>query len=172
MTINKARFDRVETKQLFVDKVEVTATPDELNILDGATVTVDEINSLDGKIQGATIVVGTEDEPTDTINVTIQLVDGNGDDLEEVGYVTAFLSDAATGIGLTASAPVSDVTIGTDGAFLAELVADSMWIVQSEADGDIDIDVAHDTSAGTWYLVVVLPDGSHVVSGAITFAAD
>ncbi len=39
----------------------------------------------------------------------------------------------------------------------------------SEADGDIDINIT-ESGAATWYLAVVLPNGSLNVSDAITFA--
>lgn len=121
-----------------------------------------------GSICGATFVIGAED--TNVINVGIQLTDANGDDLAVIGYVTAFLSDAATGIGIAGTAPATSTAIGTDGAIILTHVTDQAWLLQSEADGDIDLDIT-ETDADTWYLVVVLPNGLHVVSDAITFAA-
>ena len=116
----------------------------------------------------ATITVGVE--AADAINVAIQLKDAGGADLEAVGYVTAFLSDDSGGLGISGTAPATSVAIGTDGAIIKELTTKLAWILQSEADGDIDLTIT-ETGADTWYLVVILPDGSHVVSGAITFAA-
>jgi|OM-RGC.v1.026426406 hypothetical protein len=109
------------------------------------------------------------DENTDTINVELQLQAG-GEDLDQVGVVQAYLSDAATGIGVTATAPDGDIAIGTDGAILGEMVADKVFLLQSEADGDIDLDIG-EAAGGTWYLCVILPGGTIKVSGAITFAA-
>lgn len=116
----------------------------------------------------ATITVGTEAD--NAINVAIQLKDAGGADLAVPGYVTAFLSDDSGGVAISGTAPATSVAIGTDGAIIKELTTKLAWILQSEADGDIDLTIT-ETGADTWYLVVVLPDGSQVVSGAITFAA-
>jgi len=43
------------------------------------------------------------------------------------------------------------------------------WMLTSESDGDIDL-VVTEAGAATWYLVLVLPNGKRIVSGAITFA--
>jgi hypothetical protein len=127
----------------------------------------DPLNGTTGNqmADGVTFTIGTE--ATNAINVAMQLTSG-GNDLSEIGYVTAFLSDSATGIGISGTAPATSVAIGTDGAIIKELTTKLAWILQSEADGDIDLTIT-ETGGDTWYLVVVLPDGSQVVSDAITF---
>lgn len=122
---------------------------------------------LNTAIGGAAITVPAEGGD-DAITVSIQLQDAEGDDLAEIGYVLAFFSDAATGIGIAGTAPTT-VVAGTDGAILAELVADKLLLLQSEADGDIDIDIG-EAGADTWYLVVILPGGRQVVSDPIVFS--
>ncbi|MBN50037.1 MAG: hypothetical protein CMN85_10885 [Spongiibacteraceae bacterium] len=121
-----------------------------------------------GRIGGATITVGTE--AANVINVAIQLEQPNGDALDEFGYVTAYLSDDSGGDGVAGTAPSGTVVIGTDGAIIGEITAKKVLLLQSEADGDIDINIT-ETGADTWYLVVILPSGVKVVSDAITFAA-
>lgn len=118
--------------------------------------------------QTCTITVGTEAD--NAINVQIQLKDTGNADLAVMGHVTAYLSDDADGIGISGTAPATSVAIGTDGAIIKELTTKLAWILQSEADGDIDLTIT-ETGGDTWYLVVVLPNGSQVVSDAITFAA-
>lgn len=118
-------------------------------------------------IDSATFNINTQ--AGNDITVNIQLVDAGGDDMAAVSYVNAFVSDAASGIGIAATAPSGGAAAGTDGAVIAELVTSKMWTLQSEADGDIDL-VITEAAADTWYLVVVLPNGRQVVSGAITFA--
>jgi hypothetical protein len=118
-------------------------------------------------IGGATFTIGAEG--TNAITVNIQLTDYNGDDISYVGCVHAFLSDAATGIGISSTGPDTSVAAGTDGAVIIIETAVLAFLLQSEADGDIDL-VLTETSTATWYLVIVLPDGSQAVSGAITFA--
>lgn len=114
----------------------------------------------------ATITVGTE--ATNVINVAIQLSDGNGDDLANVAGVYWYLSDDSGGDGISGTAPTGGVAIGTDGK-IAEVVANKCGWLISEADGDIDINIT-DTGTPTFYLVLILPSGEVVVSGAITFA--
>lgn len=122
-----------------------------------------------GAPQGATISVGAE-SGTD-INVAIQLLDSGEQDLAEVGMVHAYLSDDSGGDGIAAAAPDSGEAIGTDGAIVASVVANLVWLLQSESDGDIDITFSDTGAFGPVYLVVVLPDGSVVVSDAIEFTA-
>lgn len=117
--------------------------------------------------KGATITVGAE--ASNVINVAVQLLDAGDADLAVRGHVFAYLSDDANGDGIAASAASGGVAIGTDGAIIDEVVTDKMFLIQSEADGDFDLDIT-EVGADTWYLVVVLPDGSQVVSSAITFA--
>ena len=115
-----------------------------------------------------TITVGAE--AANVINVAIQLTGQDGADLGAVGNVVAYLSDAATGVGITAGVPDGGVAIGTDGAVLVSHVTNAMWTLNSEVDGDIDLDITDTTGTPTWYLCVILPTGETKVSDAITFA--
>ncbi len=124
--------------------------------------------AYDLPVAGATFVIGAEG--SDIINVGIQLLDNEGDALAVVGNVFAYLSDASTGIDISAAAPDDSVVIGTDGDIIVEHTTDLAWDLQSEADGDIDLDIKDVTGTPTWYLVVVMPSGLQVVSEAITFA--
>ena len=103
-----------------------------------------------------------------TINVALQAVDAEGDDVEEAYGFLAWLSDAAGG-DAAAAAPSGGIAIGTDGTILTEHTADITLHVLTEADGDADLDIV-EAGAATWYLNVLLPDGTIVSSGAITFA--
>lgn len=161
MVQSNKKYQQLHTKQLYVNGTNVTSA------LDGLTSSAAEINTLDGAISAVTMVVGVEG--TNAINVTIQLQDAGGSDVAFVGHVHAYLSDASTGLGISATAPATSVAIGTDGAIIVEEVAKLAWWLQSESDGDIDLTIT-ETGIDTWYLVIVLPDGSQTVSGAITFA--
>lgn len=55
-----------------------------------------------------------------------------------------------------------------DGAVTQVEIPKAFHLV-SESDGDIDINIGED-GVDTWYLVLVMPNGRLVVSGAITFA--
>lgn len=121
-----------------------------------------------GVAQDAAISIGTE--ATDAITVTIQLKGAGGANLEQIGHVHAYLSDAATGVAISGTAPATSVAAGTNGKIVKELTTKLAWWLQSSAAGVINL-VITESGADTWYLVVVLPDGRQVVSDAITFAA-
>ena len=142
----------------------VTSTAAELNLLDG--VVAGDIAMIQRQAADAVMVVGTE--VPDTINVTIQLQDGDAVDLTTASGVLAYLSDDADGSSVTATAPTGGVAIGVDGLAIP-IVAGKYFQLVSEADGDIDLDII-DTGTPTFYLVVIMPNGDLVVSSAITFA--
>ncbi len=144
-----------------------TLDVNELNTLTGITSIVEELNLLDNQVAGATIVVGTE--VPDVINVTIQFTDALGADMATPVSVRWYLADDAAGLDPATVAHSAGAAIGVDGA-LIESVANLSGMMISEADGDVDIDF---TEAGTLtkYLVLVMPNGSFIISDAITHAA-
>lgn len=123
---------------------------------------------LDTEIAGATITVGAE--ATNVVNVAVQLTDANGDNIAYAATFLAYLSDASTGLDVSAAGPDGGVAVGTDGDIVVALTASIALLLQTEADGNVDLDWT-DAGAMTKYLVVVLPNGKHVVSGALTWAA-
>lgn len=158
---------RVPVNNLFVGGTAVTSTAAELNILDGATVVAGELNNLAGAFCGATISVGSE--AANVINVAIQLDQTGGVALASRAACYAYLSDDANGDSVVATAHSSSPAIGTDGV-LMPVVTDKCFMLVSESDGDIDIDFT-EIGSKTVYLVLVMPNGSLVVSDAITHAA-
>lgn len=127
---------------------------------------VGSITAGDISVITATMTVGAE-TGGNTINVAIQLNDGNGAALARRCALPWYLSSDANGDAI-ASATSGGIAIGTDG-LLMEWTANVSGMVVSEADGDIDVNLI-EAGAGTWYLVLVLPGGTLTVSGAITFA--
>ncbi len=69
---------------------------------------------------------------------------------------TPTFSDDANGDSLAATA-IDTAAIGTDG-LLIPLVTGKCWLLVSEADGDIDVNLTQDAT-GTWYLILVMPNG-------------
>lgn len=118
-------------------------------------------------VAGAGFVIGAES--SNIINVGIQLRDANANDLAQRAAVRAYLSEDANGDSVVGTAPTT-VAIGTDGVAIP-LVTGKCFELVSEADGDIDLNITLSSGAATYYLALVMPDGSLVVSGAITFAA-
>lgn len=121
-----------------------------------------------GKIGGASFIIGAETTNAISVSIQLQQADKAANDIGFIGVVQAYLSDNADGTGVASTAPDTSVLAGTDGAILFNS-ADKVFTLQSEADGDIDI-VITETGVDTWYLCVILPDGSLAISGAITFA--
>lgn len=110
------------------------------------------------------VAFALHDQSSNTRNVEVQLQDVNGNNLSQVGSVNAYLSDDADGSTLTATAPSTGIAIGTDGLLIAG-VANKAFRLVSESNGHIDLTIT--STAHTWYLVVVLPTGTIMVSDAI-----
>lgn len=117
--------------------------------------------------QSASFSIGAEG--SNAITVGVQLKDANGNDLASRAGVIAYLASDATGDTLEAASGTLSVAAGTDG-MLSELATDNTFLLVSEADGDIDVVVTQTSGVDTHYLILVMPDGSLVASGAITFA--
>ncbi len=133
----------------------------------GHSVDHDNLHADTVGVSDVTFVVGSEAD--DMINIGMQFTDADGTAVAEVVVATVYLSDVATGIGIAATAPDTAVTAGTDGAVLAVVVTDKVLLMQSEADGDLDL-LLDESSVDTWYVCVVLPNGTLAISAAVTFA--
>lgn len=130
--------------------------------------TAAELNLLDNIWASATFTVGAE-SGGNVINVGIQLKDAAGADMAIANHVLGYLSDNDDGSSIASAAPDGGVAVGTDGLAIP-LVAGKAWLLVSEADGDIDLNLTHAAGAKTCYLVLCLPNGRLTISGAITFA--
>lgn len=127
---------------------------------------LDVLRCLAENCQGKNTVEWTVgDEATNVIEVTAQVQTPDGEDDTVASAYWAYFSDASTGLGYTGTAPDSGLTATTgDSVAVAPL-----YHVQTDATGTLVVDV-EESSTGTWYLVLVMPDGSLEVSPAITFA--
>ena len=162
---------------------QVTSTAAELNALDGITATVTELNKLDGvtatftelnevtKIAaGATITLDAEGTTAaNTIRASVQLEDADGNDVAEAYVCRFYISDDSGGDGLCATAPDNNIAAGAVGTLLEETTTDKSGLLLTDATGAFDLDIS-DTGTPTFYLVIVLPNGTLSVSAAITFA--
>jgi hypothetical protein len=117
-------------------------------------------------ISRAAFTIGAE--ASNVINVGIQLKNGVKD-LDYRGALYAYLSSDAEGDDVVGTAPTT-VAIGTDGVCIP-LVTGKAFMLISESDGDIDLNITLSSGAATYYLILLLPNGKTVASGAITFAA-
>lgn len=116
----------------------------------------------------ASFTIGAEASNAITVNVQLKQ-DKAGTDVDARKTVFAYLSDDANGDSIVATAPDGGWAIGTDG-LLIPVVASKAAFLTSESDGDIDVVITHAAGAKTLYLVLVMPNGRLVPSGAITFA--
>ncbi len=82
--------------------------------------------------------------------------------------VRAYLSTDAEGDNITESAPDGGVVVGTKGIVIP-LIAGKAFELVTNASAEVNIDITEST-AKTFYLIVVLPTGETVASSAITFA--
>lgn len=111
------------------------------------------------------------EEAANVIDVGVQLLDARGRPLPagQLAHVTAYLSDDAAGADITAVVPTSGLA-ATVGSMLAEIVNDKMAIFQTNGSGSFTVRITQ-TAAQTYYLCLLMPDGSIIVSSSITFAA-
>ena len=103
------------------------------------------------------------------INVALQLQNAQGKSISGVAHVEAYLSDNADGSTLTATVPTSTTVIGVNGKILVVGVTDKVFTLITDSSGRVDLTFTQTASPVTYYLVVRMPDGSLVVSGAVTF---
>ena len=157
----------IRASRLFVNDTEVTDAIEEIATLDGLTSSVAELNLVDNQPASVTFVVGAE--VSDIINVAGQVKDAAGTDMANPCALKFYLADDSAGLDPSTTAPAQGISIGTDGA-LIEHTDNLSGVLITEADGDFDINIENQTTTLTFYLVMIMPNGSLQISDAITFA--
>lgn len=118
---------------------------------------------------GATITVSAEGATTaNTRDITIQLTDSNGEDINYVETVEIVMFLTADRKAFVVTGGSTGIDVGTDGALL-DVVAKKMFLATSEADGDIDLEWL-DTGTEAAFLGLRLPNGNYVMSDELTNA--
>lgn len=125
------------------------------------------INTNTSACHGVTYSIAAED--SDTITVSCQFTNADGEDCATAVCVQQYLSSDSA--GQTRVAAATSLAVGTDGTILVEYTSNSIWSAVSETDGDLDIVIGDASGAATYYLNTVLPDGRLDTSAVITFAA-
>ena len=121
------------------------------------------------KCADATITVSAEGATTaNTRDITIQLKDANGNDIDYAAECEIIMYLDAGGVDHVVTGGSTGIGIGTDGSLLA-IVAKKRFSVISEADGDIDLEWL-DTGTEAAYLGLKLPTGRIIISDALTNA--
>lgn len=114
----------------------------------------------------ASFTIGAE--AADVIRVTVQLQNANAQAVGERAAVWGYISTDPEGDNVAATAPSGGIAIGTIGVAM-EGIADKLALFITNASGQFNVDLT-ETGVATFYLILVMPDGSLFPSGAITFA--
>ena len=132
--------------------------------LDGTVVTTNgsELNLLDNQVASVSWVVAAGASNICVMTGTIK--DAAGATIAGVRNLLVYISEAATGIGVSADSYSTGAAI-TDGTG-AELVADKVFLVQTGTDGVFAISITDSAKPADQYGVAILPNGSASVSAA------
>jgi phage protein D len=121
---------------------------------------------ITSKVADAVITVSAEGATVaNQRDITIQLKDAKGNDIDYVAEVEIGMFLTADRLAYVVTGGSTGIAIGTDGALLA-LVAKKRFVATSEADGDIDLTWT-DTGTEAAFLGVKLPSGRYVMSAAL-----
>ncbi len=109
------------------------------------------------------------DNGSGSFTAAIQLKGPNGNDLTSPAWVGFYLStDSAGMVAAADSTDSSEIAIATDG-LLQEHLTDVEGDLVSEADGDIGLTITV-IEGKTVYLVLKMPDGTLIISDAMSYA--
>lgn len=100
---------------------------------------------------------------TNVALVSIQLKDGNGTNLTHTAMIDVWLSDASTGIGLTASTASGAVTAGASGTDLGNITSKKSLRMMTDATGLAILSIT-DSGKHHFYVATALPTGVFVSS--------
>lgn len=98
-------------------------------------------------------------------NVTIQLQDGAGNSVAVVTKLDIWLSDAATGIGLTGTTASGGVAAGSSGTILGALTTSKALSAITDAAGKFILAIT-DTSKTGFYVACTIPGTNKVAVSA------
>lgn len=144
---------------------DLTATADELNIMDGVTSTTEEINGLDDTAININIALSAS-ATTDGMDITITVQDGAGTAIDAVHLLEVWVSEAATGIGLTADTASGDLTWGT-GTEWEEITSKKHYRVLTDVNGVAVATLVDSANPTDQYIAVKHPlSGKIIVSSA------
>jgi hypothetical protein len=152
-----------------------TVTTAELNKLDGATVTTAELNKLDG-VTSTTAELNLVDNMPSTVTiaaaagganvseVTYTVKDAAGSTIAGVFTFDVFLSDAATGAGLTATSASGTVTVkSASGAVIGTDTSKKALRIQTLATGVFILEITDSAKTQFYPCAVMTSTGATVV---------
>lgn len=148
----------------------LTSSTAELNKLTGVTATPAELNLVDNQPANITMVAAPAAE--NVCEVTCTVVDAAGAAIAKPFNFDLWLSDAATGAGLTGTDASGTVTAkAASGIVLATYTAKKALRVQSLATGIFVLEIT-DTAATEFKIAAQVPGTGHTVVGETLAAAD
>lgn len=143
----------------------VTSSAAELNKMDGVTASTAALNAVDNAITTFAFVPTAGAANIAEVAITAQDADGNTVATPEV--FTVWLSDAATGAGLTATAASGTVQAkAASGADFGTLTAKKALVVQALATGVYTLEIT-DTAKTGFYVCAQAPNGNVAVSAQL-----
>lgn len=144
--------------ELYLNGTQVTADAGELNKLDGVTATTAEINALAGEIASVS-QVSTPASGSNGTQFTFKNAAGVA-----VSGVRTMLAYISTDAGVQAAA-VDGLAVLTNGG-LTELVTGKTCVVTTTSAGLLGVTLT-ESSASSYYLSFVLPNGRVITSTAL-----
>lgn len=161
MTYLGIPFPEPQQRAIFEKLVDVTADSAELNALDGFTGTPLELNLNAGQV--ANIVFAYVAGTSNIAEITMTLKDAAGVTVAAARPFLFWLSDAATGAGLTATSASGTVAAkASSGQDMGAITAKKALWFQPLATG-VGIIQITDTAKTGFYPCVLLPNGKTVV---------
>lgn len=138
-------------RALMLDNEEMTASASELNTLDGAP---------------ATVTIALAAGAANTMTITITVVDADGSAVAGVHMLEWWISEAATGIGLTGDTYSGDVTT-TTGTEYQEITSKKHFTGLTDVNGVLVGSAVASAKPADQYIAVKNPvTGAVVVSAA------
>jgi hypothetical protein len=118
-----------------------------------------------GVALGAVVGISVAPGASTIALVTFQVKDQRGNSLAKVFPLTIWLSDAATGDGLTAGAASGNVVAGTAGTLIGTLTSKKALSVLTDATGKFILSIT-DTGTHHYYPAAIAPGTGQVQVGA------
>lgn len=117
---------------------------------------------------GSTVAIGiAASATTDGMDITITVRDAAGETVAAVHQLEIWMSEAATGIGLTGDTYSGDLT-ATAGAILSAHTAKKHWSVVTAATGIFSATLVDSANPADQYVVAKRPLGAGVVVSAVS----
>lgn len=140
--------------------------PTIMDTLEGVTASTAELNMNDDSAATVTIAIAAS-ATTDGMDITVTAKDAAGATIDAVHCLEMWMSEAATGIGLTGDTYSGDLTAGT-GAILSAHTAKKHWSVVTAATGIFVGTLVDSANPTDQYVVVRNPFNGKVVVSAVS----